>query len=90
MTPTTSPLSGFQSPFSSFFSGVNPIQAFEIAFCLVFFVWVIYTFVIAYHWFRYGHQSKIGVTLLVTHLVVSGFLFVMAASGFLSSLLMAH
>lgn len=51
-----------------------------VAFTLLFIVWVVYTIVIIYHWFRYRHQSWFAVPAVVLHLFVSGtiFLYILA------------
>ena len=69
-----------QSPFVSF--TLSQGQVLESLFGIVFFVWVIYSIVIVYHWIRYGHRSPIGVSALIAHFVISLGLFLLAASGF--------
>jgi hypothetical protein len=48
---------------------------------VVFVIWVIYTLVLAYHWFRYGHRSIVAIPMLVLHVVVSGTLMLLAVAG---------
>ncbi|HEY0010781.1 MAG TPA: hypothetical protein VGB97_02605 [Candidatus Paceibacterota bacterium] len=50
-------------------------------FALVFFFWIAYTLVAAYHWFRYGHRSLLAIPLFVTHVVISGFLMLVTVAG---------
>lgn len=50
-------------------------------FAIVFFIWLAYTLVVAYHWFRYGHRSFLAVPLLALHVVVSGTLMLLATAG---------
>lgn len=52
-----------------------------VIFFLIFVVWAIYTVIVAYHWFRYGHRSWLAIPAIVTHLVVSGFIILLMASG---------
>lgn len=57
-------------------SGVIPVL-----FSLVFIVWVIYTLVVIYHWFRYRHKSWFAVPLNAMHLFVSGTIIIFMISG---------
>lgn len=52
-----------------------------VLFMVVCFIWAIYTLIIAYHWFRYGHRSWLAVPSLVLHLVVSVMIILFAVSG---------
>lgn len=54
---------------------------FPAIFAIVFFVWVAYTLVVAYHWLRYGHQSFVAIPMLVLHVAVSGTLMLLATAG---------
>jgi tellurite resistance protein TehA-like permease len=65
------------------FVALSTGTVFLIVFVLVFIIWLMYTGVVAYHWFRYGKNAKIGVPLFVAHILISGFLFILAVSGFL-------
>jgi hypothetical protein len=77
-------LNGYDSPFSkplyslptTDFSGI-----LTIAFFFIFVAWLIYTIVVAYHWFRYGHQSWLAVPAIGIHLFVSGLLIFYIALG---------
>ena len=82
-----SPLAGihvaqFQSPLSPYLHSFTQMQVLQIVFALVFIVWLLYTLVALYHWVRYGHNSWLAVPALASHLAVSAFLFILAASGF--------
>lgn len=59
-------------PFGSIFTGL---------FFIILFVWLIYTLVVAYHWFRYGHRSWFAIPAMAMHLFVSGFCIAFALSG---------
>lgn len=77
-------LAAYQSPFSKpAFSlpAANLSSILTVVFLLIFAVWVIYTVVVAYHWFRYGHQSWLALPAIVAHLFVSGLCIFMIASG---------
>lgn len=52
-----------------------------ILFFLIFFAWVAYSLVAAYHWFRYGHSSWLAVPAIGIHVFVSGLLIIYIASG---------
>ena len=67
--------------------GDGPTATFHIEslypaiFAIVFFVWLAYTLVAAYHWFRYGHRSFLVVPMLAIHVIVSGALMLLATTG---------
>ncbi len=73
---TTHAVTAHAAPISIDFSGVIPV-----VFSVVFLIWVIYTLVIIYHWFRYRHQSLLAVPAIAIHLFVSGSLMVFMISG---------
>lgn len=52
-----------------------------VLFALAFFLWLGFTFVVAYHWFRYGHRTLQAIPLLAVHMVVSGTLLLLATAG---------
>lgn len=54
---------------------------FPAIFAVVFFIWVAYTLVVAYHWLRYGHQSFVAIPMLVLHVVISGALMLITTAG---------
>ena len=57
-------------------SGIVPV-----VFSLIFLVWVIYTFIVIYHWFRYRHKSWFAVPAIALHFFVSGSLILFMISG---------
>jgi hypothetical protein len=57
-------------------SGIVPVL-----FSLIFIVWVIYTFVVIYHWFRYRHKSWFAVPMIALHLFISGSIIIYMISG---------
>jgi|GEM_PF-1163439 len=77
----------FPTPFflsgdsGSGFSLPDAATVLPAIFAIVFFIWVAYTLVVAYHWFRYGHRSLLAVPLLALHIVVSGTLMLLATAG---------
>ncbi len=82
---TRSPLSPVQEvpfPAQSFTSGLQPASVLTIVLILIFLVWVIFTFVFVYHWFKYGHTSRVAIPSLTLHLFVSAGLFLLALSSF--------
>jgi hypothetical protein len=82
VTYTPSPLE-LPTPFSSAFDNViSQQEILTIVLLLVFIVWLIYTFIVMYHWIRYGHRSWIVMPVLATHVIISAALFLMAISGF--------
>lgn len=58
------------------------VQVVSVIAWFVFVVWMLYTLVAAYHWFRYGHQSAVAIPALLTHVIVSLSLALFAVSGF--------
>ena len=76
-------LSPVQTPFDSNFMHLSSGTVFLIVFFLILIIWLIYTLVAGYHWLKFGNQSKIGISVLIVHVVVSALLFLMAGSGFL-------
>jgi len=75
-TPTWLSLDGSTAASAFQFSDLYPA-----IFAIVFFVWVAYTLVAAYHWFRYGHRSYLTVPALAVHVVVSGMLMLLTTAG---------
>lgn len=74
---TTQAHTGQPAALPSFdFSSVVPI-----IFSIVFLIWVIYTFVVIYHWFRYRHKSWFAVPMIALHLFVSGSIIIYMISG---------
>lgn len=56
-------------------------QIIPVFFTLVFVIWLIYTFIAAYHWIRYSSSISVASTALATHLIVSSFLAIFAVSN---------
>ncbi|MDB5265949.1 MAG: hypothetical protein JWM39_662 [Parcubacteria group bacterium] len=52
-----------------------------VVFSGIFLIWVIYTFVVIYHWFRYRHKSWFAVPAIALHLFVSGSIIIYMISG---------
>lgn len=77
-------LNDYHSPFEQ--PAVNVPSAdfssiLTIIFFLIFLFWAIYTVVVAYHWFRYGHRSWLAIPAIVVHVVISGLCIFLIASG---------
>lgn len=64
------------------FSGFDPVKIVSIIAWLIFVMWVIYTLVATYHWFRYGRESGLAIPALLVHVIVSLALALFAVSGF--------
>ncbi|MBU6323155.1 MAG: hypothetical protein KGI41_03935 [Patescibacteria group bacterium] len=47
----------------------------------VLFLWVLYTLINFYHWFRYSRHSIVIIPAIVAHLFVSSFLLILAGAG---------
>ena len=76
--------SPFQTPiFSSVFSpsSVHISSLLTILFFIIFVVWVIYTLVAAYHWFRYSHRSWLAIPAVTAYVFGSLILIVYIATG---------
>ncbi len=78
--------SGYVSPFSSHTVNLNLAvgtgsNLLPIVFFIIFAIWMLYTLVAAYHWFRYGHKSWLAVPAIALHVFVSGLLIIYIASG---------
>lgn len=75
----------YQSPFTKPLYTINTSADFTsiltIAFFFIFFGWLIYTVIAAYHWFRYGHRSWLAVPAVAIHVFVSGLLIFYIATG---------
>jgi len=56
-------------------------QVIPVFFLLVFFVWLVYTLVAAYHWLRYSNNTTLALSALSVHLIVSAWLAVFTVSG---------
>jgi tellurite resistance protein TehA-like permease len=75
------PTPSFLSDSGGSFSLPDVSSVFPAIFAIAFFIWVVYTLVVTYHWIRYGHRSLITVPMLVLHVVVSGTLMLLAVAG---------
>lgn len=64
---------------------VNLEQLLSLVFVIAFILWTIFTVISAYHWLRYGHKSSIAIPALITHVIVSFFVALYAASGFIAA-----
>jgi hypothetical protein len=60
---------------------VNVSSFVPVVFSVVFLIWVIYTLVVIYHWFRYRHKSWFAVPAIALHFFVSGTIIVYMISG---------
>jgi hypothetical protein len=69
------------SPYISTPGGIPFGSIFTVVFFIILFVWFIYTLVVSYHWFRYGHRSWFAIPAIAMHLFVSGFCIIFAISG---------
>lgn len=77
-------LSVYHSPFSQPAISLPSMDfgsILTVLFLLVFAIWAIYTVIVAYHWFRYGHQSWLALPAIGAHLVISALCILMIASG---------
>ncbi len=57
-------------------------QVLPVVFFFVFLVWVVFTLVAAYHWFRYSNATTMALCAMTTHLIVSAMIAIYAVSGF--------
>lgn len=79
-------LDAYESPFKEpIFTLPTATADFSSILTLVFFVtfigWAIYTAVVSYHWFRYGHRSWLAVPAVGIHIAISAMLILLMASG---------
>jgi hypothetical protein len=80
-TSPLNPMSSITSPLSPFIATLDVKHVLALVFGLIFFVWLIYTLVVLYHWIRYGHRSTFAIPSFILHIVVSGALLLMALSA---------
>jgi len=80
----TAPLSinPVQFPFSAQLSAISSGEFISVVLAIVFIAWVVYTLVAAYHWLRYSRGSLVAVPALAVHVAMSGWLGIIAVSGF--------
>lgn len=76
-TATTVPVRLGQTP-----TAIDPYTLVSIAAWVLFVLWILYTLIAAYHWFRYGHRSPVAIPALTVHVIVSLALALYAVSGF--------
>lgn len=66
------PLVPFPSPFAVLEHwGVGAGGVIQIFLFIVFSLWLIYTFVVIYHWLKYSHASLVSLPAIFIHLAVS-------------------
>ncbi|MEO6536906.1 MAG: hypothetical protein ABIT47_04395 [Candidatus Paceibacterota bacterium] len=75
------PLNPFPTIPGNFSTSMNTAAFIPVVFLIAFVIWLLYTLVAGYHWFRYGHQSWLAVPALALHIFVSGFLMLYMMSG---------
>lgn len=66
-----------------FLRSIDVEKVLSLGFLAFFVLWSIYTFISAYHWLRYGHNSAVAIPALIVHGVVSWLLAGYAVSGLL-------
>lgn len=74
-TATIPPVPQFQ-PLSIDIASFAPIIVL-----IAFGIWLVFSFAVTYHWFRYAHRSWLTVPALTAHVFVSGALILYAISG---------
>jgi hypothetical protein len=83
MMPTTTPLDAALPSLMgidpSAFIAIEKIA--PVALLIVFGIWVLFTAIAAYHWFRYAHRSWVAVPAIAVHIGVSGMILLYALSG---------
>ena len=57
-------------------------EVFVALFCLVAVVWVLYTLVAAFHWFKYGNRTHAALFIICLHLGITISLLIFIISGF--------
>lgn len=75
------PINPFPKADFSVLGFVDLSSILPVIFAIVLMVWLAYTLVVTYHWFRYGHRSFLTVPLLAIHVTVSGMAILIAAGG---------
>lgn len=84
MSPTTSP---FEQAFPPLFGWSGPMNLGDLTaiapviVLIAFLIWMVFTVVVAYHWFRYAHRSWVTVPALALHVFVSGNILLYALRG---------
>jgi hypothetical protein len=80
----TSPAGDYQSPFQTPLFHLPAFQLHEVLTVVFLFIclcWLVYTFIAAYHWFRYSHRSWLAFPAVAIHVVVSGAIIMYIATG---------
>ncbi len=81
-TGVTTPLNPFPpSPYITTPNAIPFTGIFTVLFIIILLIWFIYTLIVSYHWFRYGHRSVFAIPAIVLHVFVSGFCIFFALSG---------
>jgi hypothetical protein len=75
------PLNPFPSIPGSISTSINTTAFIPVVFLIAFVLWLLYSCVAAYHWFRYGHRSWLAVPAIAVHIFVSSFLMLYMMSG---------
>ncbi len=75
------PLNPFPSLPDSLGISMHSTAFVPVVFLIAFVIWLLYTVVAAYHWFRYGHRSWLSIPAIALHIFVSGFLMLYMMSG---------
>ncbi len=57
-------------------------EVFIALFCLVAVIWILYTLVAAFHWFKYGNRNHAAIMVMALHLGVTIALLIFILSGF--------
>ena len=80
----TKPIHGTPTafPFASHLPGISSQEFLSVILAIIFIFWLVYTLIAAYHLLRYGHRSLVVLPLLAVHVFVSGWLGIIAVSGF--------
>ncbi|CAN5721321.1 hypothetical protein BH11PAT2_BH11PAT2_09200 [soil metagenome] len=78
---SVAPLNPFPALPGSFSASVSTSAFIPVALLIAFMLWVLYTLVVAYHWFRYGHRSWLAIPALAAHIFVSGCILLYMLSG---------
>jgi hypothetical protein len=57
-------------------------EVFIALFCLVAVIWILYTLVAGFHWFKYGNRTHAAILVMGLHLGVTIALLIFIISGF--------
>lgn len=75
------PIEPFAPP--AFLAGFDPFAHWPLVAGALALLWIVYSVVATYHWFRYGHSSKVATPVLATYFLGSGAFALYAVSGLL-------